>query len=99
MDKVLRTTLMVLGILVLAALLFNFGIQLYWLLAGPAWGGYGPMIGPMMGGRGGMHAIGGFGPGTGFLGLLLGIGLIGLIVAGIVALVRGTGKSSGPAPE
>ena len=54
MDKVLRTTLMVLGILVLAALLFNFGIQLYWLLSGPAWGGYGPMIGPMMGGRG-MH--------------------------------------------
>ncbi len=32
MDKALRTTLMVLGILVLAALLFNFGIQLYWLL-------------------------------------------------------------------
>ena len=53
MDKALRTTLMVLGILVLAALLFNFGIQLYWLLAGPAWGGYGPMIGPMMGGRAG----------------------------------------------
>ena len=86
MDKFLRTTLMVLGIVVLALLLFNLGIQLYGIFAGPAAGGFGPM----MGGRGTMHAFGG--SGFGFLGPILGIALVGLIVAGIVALVHGQGK-------
>ncbi len=89
MDKFLRTTLMVLGILVLAALLFNFGVQLYWMLSGSAGAAYGSMVGPMMGGRGGMHPFGGFGFGFGFLGPILGIGLVVLLVAGIVALARG----------
>ena len=96
MDKVLRTTLMVLAILVLAALLFNLGIQLYWMSSGPAWGAYGPMVGPMMGGRGGMHPFGGFGAGFGFLGPILAIGLVVLIVAGSVALVSRVGKVSDP---
>jgi hypothetical protein len=94
MDKFLRTALLVLGIVVLAALLFNLGIQLYGMIAGPAFGAYGAMAGPMMGGRGTMHAFGGFG--LGFLGPILGMALVGLIVAGIVALVRG-GQGSGPA--
>ena len=90
MDKFLRTALLVLGILVLAALLFNLGIQLYGMIAGPAFGAYRAMAGPMMGGRGAMHTIGGFG----FLGPILGMALVGLIVAGIVALVR-HGQGSG----
>jgi hypothetical protein len=103
MDKFLRTTLMVLGILVLAALLFNFGVQLYWMLSGSAAGGYG-MIGPMMGGRGWMHpydgfggmrSFGGFGFGFGLLGPILGIGLVVLLVAGIIALARGGRNESG----
>ncbi|HSB91341.1 MAG TPA: hypothetical protein VLD63_15100 [Anaerolineales bacterium] len=103
MDKFLRTTLMVLGILVLAALLFNFGVQLYWMLSGSAAGGYG-MMGPMMGGRGWMHpyggfggmrSFGGFGFGFGLLGPILGIGLVVLLVAGIFALVRGGRNESG----
>lgn len=96
MDKFLRTTLLVLGIVVLALVLFNFGVQLYGMFAGPAWAAYGPMTGPMMG-RGGMHAFGG--NGFGFLGPILGIALVGLVVAGIVALVRGSGPTSGPSNE
>lgn len=84
MDRTLRTTLMVLAIIVLAALLFNLGIQLYWMFSGPAWGAYGPMIGPMMGWRGGMHTFGAFG----FLGPILSLGLGILLVAGIAALAR-----------
>jgi hypothetical protein len=100
MEKFLKTTLMVLGVLVLAALLFNLGIQLYWMIASPAWGGYGQMVHPMMmGWRGGMHGFGGFGPGFGLLGPILGIALVGLIVAGIVALVRGGRSSGGSTPE
>jgi hypothetical protein len=87
MDKFLRTALMVLGIVVLALLLFNLGIQLYSMIAGPAWAA----AGPMMGGHGGMRLAGGVG--FGFLGPILGIALTGLIVAGIVALVRGRGDS------
>ena len=90
MDKFLRTTLMVLGILVLAVLLFNFGAQLYFTLSGPAavGYGYGGMMGPMIrGGWGGMHPYGGFG--IPFLGPILGLGLLVLLVAGIVALARG----------
>jgi hypothetical protein len=88
MDKALRTTLMVLGILVLAVLLFNFGVQLYFMLSGPAAVGYGGMMGPMMrGGWGGMHSFGGFG--IPFLGPILGVGLLVLLVAGIIALARG----------
>ncbi len=96
MDKFLKTTLMVLGILVLAALLFNFGVQLYWMLSGSAAAGYGfGAMGPMMGGRGWMHPYGGFGGmhpfgGFGFLGPILGIGLVVLLVAGIFALARGS---------
>lgn len=90
MDRYLRTTLMVLAILVLAALLFNFGIQLYWMFSGSAFAAYGPMVGPMMGGGGGMHPFGSFG--FGFLGPILGIGLVVLLVAGIVALAR-SGRS------
>jgi hypothetical protein len=44
------------------------------------------MAGPMMAGRGAMHLGRGFG--FGFLGPIAGIALIGLLVAGIVALVR-----------
>ena len=84
MDRTLRTTLTVLAIIVLAALLFNLGIQLYWMFSGPAWGAYGPMIGPMMGGRGGMQTFGGFG----FFGPILSLGLGVLLVAGIAALAR-----------
>ena len=80
MDRTLRTTLMVLAIILLAALLFNLGIQLYWMFSGPAWGAYGPM----MGGRGGMHTFGGFD----FLGPILSLGLGVLLVAGIAALAR-----------
>jgi len=92
MDKALRTTLMVLGILVLAVLLFNFGAQLYFMLSAPAAAGYGygygGMMGPMMrGGWGGMHPFGGFG--IPFLGPILGLGLLVLLVAGIIALARG----------
>ena len=88
MDKFLRTTLMVLGILVLAVLLFNFGVQAYWMLSVPAGSGYGGMYGPMMGGGwGGMHPFGGYG--IPFLGPILGLGLLVLLVAGIIALARG----------
>ena len=90
MDKFLRTTLMVLGILVLAVLLFNFGVQVYFMLSGPATAGYGygGMMGSMMrGGWGGMHPFGGFG--IPFLGPILGLGLLVLLVAGIIALARG----------
>jgi hypothetical protein len=87
---------MVLGIVVLALLLFNLGIQLYGLVAGPAWASYGRMVGPMMGGRAAIHPVGGFGGGFGFLGQILGIALIGLIVAGIAALVRVRGVSAKP---
>ncbi|HMK08456.1 MAG TPA: hypothetical protein VK449_05420 [Anaerolineales bacterium] len=93
MEKFLRTTLMVLGIVVLALLLFNLGAQLYWMVAGPTWVGPMAMAGPMMGGRLGIHPFGGFG--FGFLGPILGIALVGLIVAGIVALVRGRGEAGG----
>jgi len=94
MDRTLRTVLMVLAIIVLAALLFNLGIQLYWMFSGPAWGTYGPMIGPMMGGRGGMHTYGGFG----FLGPILSLGLGVLLVAGIAALAR-SGRGEGGEPS
>ena len=89
MDKFLRTTLMVLGILVLAVLLFNFGVQLYFSLSGPATAGYGygGMMGPMMRGGWGMHPFGGFA--IPFLGPILGLGLLALLVAGIIALARG----------
>lgn len=95
MDRVLRTTLMVLGILVLAALLFFFGMQLYWMVSGSGWGAIGPMGGHMMGGRWGMHPFGGMG--FGWIGPLLGIGLLVLLVLGIVALARG-GRSDEPRP-
>ena len=88
MDRTLRTTLMVLAIIVLAALLFNFGLQLYWLLSGPAWGMIGPMGGRMMGGRVGFHSFGGYG----FLGPILSLGLGVLLVAGIAAMA-GIGRS------
>jgi hypothetical protein len=97
MDKYLRTTLMVLAILVLAALLFNLGIQLYWMLSGAPWVGHGALLGPMMGGRVGIHHLAGFGFGFGFLGPILGIGLVVLLVVGIVALARGgRGQAAGP---
>src|SRR3972149_3018296 len=96
MDRYLRTTLLVLAIIVLAALLFAFGVQLYWMFSGPAWGAYGPMVGPMMGGRGGMHPFGSVG--FGFLGPILGIGLVVLLVAGIVALAR-SGRSERSEPS
>lgn len=84
MNKVLRTTLMVLGILVLAALLFGFGTQLYWMVSGARWVGFGPM----MGGMWGMHrgAFLGWSP---ILGWLIGLVILALAVAGVVALVRG----------
>jgi hypothetical protein len=93
MDRFLRTTLLVLGIVVLSLLLFNFGIQLYGLFSGPVLAAHGPMAGPMMGGRAGMQAFGG--AGFGFLGPILGIALVGLVVAGIVALVQRGGRGSG----
>lgn len=84
MDRTLRTTLIVLAIVVLAALLFNFGIQLYWTFSGPAWGAFGPMGGGIMGGRAGMHAFGG----SGLLGPVFGLGLGVLLVALVAALTR-----------
>jgi hypothetical protein len=87
MDKYVRSILLVVAVIVLAAMLFSFGIQLYWMLSGPAVGAYGPMVGPMMRGAAGMHRFGG--TGFGFIGPILWITLTGLLVAGIVALVRG----------
>lgn len=95
MDKFLRTGLLILGIVVLALLLFNLGVQLYWMAAGPTMAGFGFAGGGMMAGRGGMHLFGGFG----FLGPILGIALVGLIVAGIAALVRGRGEGPAVAPS
>jgi hypothetical protein len=92
MDKYVRATLLVVAIIVLAALLFNFGIQLYWMFAGATGGAFGPMVGPMMRGAGGVHAFGG--SPFGFFGPIFGIALAGLLVAGIVALARG--GRSGP---
>ena len=86
MDKYVRSILLVVAIIVLAALLFGLGIQLYAMASGPAVGGFGTMVGPMMRGFGGMHRLGA--PGLGFFGPVLWIALIGLLVAGIVALIR-----------
>lgn len=91
MERFLRTTLIVLAILVLAALLFGFGAQLYWTLSGARLGVFGPM--PMMRGAWGFQPMmGGMGWLPGF-GWLLGLGLLVLVVAGIVSLVRGAAPS------
>ncbi len=91
MDKFLRTTLAVIGILVVAALLFGLGMQLYWVVASPRTAAFFPMMGRVWGMHGGMM-FGGF-P---FLGSLLGLGLLVLVVVGIAGLVRGFGQ---PAAE
>lgn len=93
MDKLLRTTLVVLGILVLVAVLFGLGMQLYWAVAGPSVAGFPAMMGRAWGMHGGM-VFGGF-P---FLGSLLGLGLLILVVVGIVSLVRGTGLGAPARP-
>ena len=95
MNKTLRTILMVLGVLVLAALLFGFGYRLYWMAAGGATSGFGPMMGGrwlgtgggMMSGRWLMHggAWMGLFP---IVGWILGLGILALAVFGLVSLVR-----------
>lgn len=92
MERLLRTVLIVLGMVVLAVFLFGLGWQLYWSLAGPRLGafGVGPM--PMMPGGWGMHPMGWMGWLPGF-GWLLGLGLLVLVVAGVVGLVRGMAPS------
>ncbi|HLB65119.1 MAG TPA: zinc ribbon domain-containing protein [Anaerolineales bacterium] len=87
MDKFLRTTLIVLGILVLVAVLFGLGMQLYWAVASPRVAAFSPMMGRAWGMHGGM-VFGGF-P---FLGSLLGLGLVILVVVGMIGLVRGIGS-------
>lgn len=82
MNKVLRTILMILGILVLAAFLFGFGYQVYGIVSGAHWGGMYPI---MMGGWG-MHRGGLYG-GFPFLGGILGLGVLALVVGGLVALL------------
>jgi hypothetical protein len=83
---------MVLGALVLAALLFWFGGQLYWMFAGRPWADVMPMMGrPWIG----MHRVGAF-TGFPFFGGLFGLGLLVLVVIGIAALVRGP-RSAPPA--
>ncbi|MEW6568205.1 MAG: zinc ribbon domain-containing protein [Chloroflexota bacterium] len=86
MDRVLRVTLLVLGILVLAAMLFGFGAQLYSMASGAQWGAFAPV--PMMRGAWGMHSVGWLGwlPG---LGWLIGLGILVLVVVGVVGLARG----------
>ena len=84
MNRALRTTLLVLGGLVLAVLLFGIGTQLFWMFASPATAGFGSM---MQGGWG-MHPFGGMG-GFSFLGPILGLGLVALVIAGFVALAGG----------
>ena len=91
MDKFLRTTLIVLGILLLAAILFGLGMQLYASMAGTRIGAFAPMMGRAWGMQGGMHG-GMFFGGFPFLGTLLGVGLLVLVVLGIVSLVRGPGS-------
>lgn len=88
MDRFLRTTLIVLGILVLAMFVFGFGWQLYWMLSGARLGAFGPL--PMMRGTWGMHPMMGWLPGFGWL---IGLGLLVLVVAGIVSLVRSAAPS------
>jgi hypothetical protein len=95
MDRYVRSILLVVAIIVLAALLFSLGIQLYWTFGGPAVGAYGQMVGPMMRSAGGMHRFGG--TPLGLPGPILWIALTGLLVAGIVALVRG-GRHATSAP-
>jgi hypothetical protein len=85
MDKALRTVLMVLGALILAALLFWFGGQLYWMFAGRPWADVMPMMGRSWIG---MHRVGGF-TGFPFFSGLFGLGLLVLVIIGISALVRG----------
>ncbi|HET7009862.1 MAG TPA: zinc ribbon domain-containing protein [Anaerolineales bacterium] len=86
MSRTLRTTLWVLGGIVVAALLFGLGMQLYWMTAGSAAGGFRPM----MDFGWGMHAArGGFV--FPFLGPILGLGLLALAVVGIVSLFNRPG--------
>jgi hypothetical protein len=87
MNKVLRTILMVLGILLLAALLFGLGTQIYWAASGARWAGR--VAVPMMG-VWGMHRGVSMGWFPGFSGIV-GLGILGLVVAGLVALFRGVG--------
>lgn len=99
MERWLRTTLLVLGVLVVAAMLFGLGFQLYWGLTGPSIAGAAPM--PMMRGTWGMHSGGlpfdrwGMHPagnilGGGMgLGWLFSLGVLALAGFGIYALVRG----------
>lgn len=73
------------------------------LLTGGLWGGYGSGYGMMGGGPGGM--MGGYGGGSssspfGWIGMLVGLivplGILALIVAGGVWLVRSLGTPGGP---
>jgi len=82
MDRFLRTVLITLAVLAGAVILFSLGWQLYWTLAGPRLGAFGPM--PMMRGVWGMHPMAWF-PGIGWL---LGLGFVVLVVAAILGLVR-----------
>jgi hypothetical protein len=92
MDKALRTVVTVLGALILAALLFWFGGQLYWMFEGRPVGAVMPMMGRAWVG---MHEVGAFRWFPAF-GPLIGLGLLILVVVGIVALVRGP-RSAPPA--
>ncbi len=93
MDKFLRTTLLVVGILVLAAVLFGIGMQLYGTVAGARLMPMAPMMGRAWTFGSGMHG-GLFFGGFPFLGSLLGIGLLVLVIFGIVSLVRGSGPKA-----
>jgi len=93
MDKYLRTTLLVVGILVLAAVLFGIGMQLYGTVAGARLAPMAPMMGRAWALGRGMHG-GLFFGGFPFLGSLLGLGLFVLAIFGIVGLVRGAGSKA-----
>jgi hypothetical protein len=92
MDKTLRTIVTVLGALLIAALLFGFGAQLYWMFAGREVAAVMPMMGRAWVG---MHRLGGF-AGFSSFGGLFGLGLLLLVIVGILALVRGP-RAAAPA--
>ena len=83
MSRTLRTTLWVLGSLVVAVLLFGFGMQLFGMLGGTS-GAYAPMMRGVVG----MPRYGGS-FGFPFLGPVRGLGLVALVLAGVMALFRG----------
>ncbi len=89
MERFLRTMLIALAVVALVVILFCLGWQMYWALAGPRLGAFGPM--PMMRGVWGMHPGGWMGWLPGF-GWLLGLGFLVLVVAGVVSLVRGAAQ-------